>query len=1198
MRKRGLWGRAAAVALGVAAVVWLLLVTIRHGWAEADPVASVLGSIAGVSAFAFTLLASNSGATEKSIVRPSAPGVGDWVVARDEIDQVVGAVCRRSQDATVAITTGLKGAGGFGKTTLARLVCAHPQVRKHFGQNVYFVTIGRDIRGRSAIAAKVAEVTYSITGVLLEGEQDPEQMGSHLGELLARRPRSLLVLDDIWDIEQLAPFLRGANDRCVRLVTTRNPNSLPPHAEQITVDRLSATQAHTLLTQNLRGALPQPLSEELVQVTGRWALLLRMTNQLILALTKTGTDPAVAASQVLERLARFGPASTDPDNAIELDEPERRNQAVRASIQAATALLPPDTDRRFNELGIFAEDESIPLNLVVSLWQTTAGLDETRTRLLCKQMADLSLLAINADTPGGALSLHDVMRDYARAELGPRLATVNGVLIDALAILLPSGRDAVTSSGCRAWWQVDDAYVLNHLVAHLLDADRQHEAQSLAGDIRWVKTRLRRWGPTAPVRDLDLVNTTNTRAWAADLLRASHLLSATNPEHCLDSVLRSRLHALPHWNTQASNITVPTPALIDNWPPPDLPHPSLRRTLTGYANTVMSVAISSDGTWLVATSEESTAHICDTVTGREIHTLTGHTDSVVAVAISPDDTWIATASNDHTARIWDAATGQQRHILTAHTDSVTDVAISPDGTWLTTASHDHTARIWDAATGQQRHILTGHTDSVRSVAINRNGTWLATASNDHTARIWDVSTGREMNALTGHTDSVVAIAISPDDTWLATASHDYTARIWDVNTRQERHILTGHTHWLWSVTISPDGTWLATVSDDGTARTWDATTGQETQILPHHTASIRSVMISPDGTWMATAGDGGIRIWDTSTEQVAPGLSGYAGTAWSVAISSDGTWIATTSSDHTVRVLDSSTGEEYRTLTGHTRMLMDISISTDGTHLASASSDHTVRIWDVAAWQECHVLQHPSGVWSATFSPDGTSLATVCDDSLVRVWDSRTGQERECVGPVDALSRVTISPDSTWLATTIGGEICIWDMRTGHERHTLSAHTGRVLAMAANRDGTWLATASNDHTARIWDVATGREIHTLTGHTGFVVRVAISPDCTWLATASYDNTIRIWDVSSGQARHILTAHTDWVTDIAIHPNGTWLASIGSDATVRIWDAATGTALAMMRFAAPAHTCAWSPNGTALIVGGEAGVHSYRFAVES
>jgi WD40 repeat protein len=57
-------------------------------------------------------------------------------------------------------------------------------------------------------------------------------------------------------------------------------------------------------------------------------------------------------------------------------------------------------------------------------------------------------------------------------------------------------------------------------------------------------------------------------------------------------------------------------------------------------------------------------------------------------------------------------------------------------------------------------------------------------------------------------------------------------------------------------------------------------------------------------------------------------------------------------------------------------------------------------------------------------------------------------------------------------------------------------------------DGTLVATASEDGTARIWDASTGRPLHTLFGHEGSVTGVAFSPDGTTVATSGVDGTVR------------------------------------------------------------------------------------------
>ncbi|MGW3045418.1 NB-ARC domain-containing protein [Kitasatospora sp. NPDC001159] len=929
---------------------------------------------------------------------PALREVPAWVVGRAEADAVIAAVCARRGRA-VGITTALQGAGGFGKTTLAHLVCASRRVRRRFGGRVYVVTVGRDVRGRAAIAAKISEATRFITGDTTAFD-DPDLAGAHLGRLLDQHPRrrSLLVLDDVWEQDQLDPFLIGG-DRCVRLVTTRISSVLPPHALQVRVDQMSTAQARKVLTWELP-LLPEDLTRQLQKAAGRWPLLLRLTNRMIATQVATGADPVAAAEEALSRLREHGPAAVDdPSTPLDLDHPAQRRQMVRATVQAASSLLPEGAQERFAELAVFAEDEAVPIPLVAALWHATAELGETESRRLCQALASLSLLTVDA-TDGGRLTLHDVIRDYLRAELGTRRVTeVNAALLDAAATTLPEAAPLAPSAPQprTAWWELDNGYLLDHLIYHLLAAGRTEQAEAVASDIRWVETRLHQRGPTAPWSDSARIPTTASAQRAREISSASHLLTPTEPAHALTAILHSRLEHLSAWHDQiqARQALSDFPALINLGSPPDIPDPALLRNLTGHTGQVVAVAIAPDGTWLTTASSDKTVRIWDPATGRQIAKLTGHTDRVWAVAIAPDGTWLATAGEDGTVRIWDRVTGRQIAKLTGHTDWVRAVAIAPDGTWLTTASDDKTVRIWDRVTGRQIAKLTGHTDRVWAVAIAPDGTWLTTAARDNTIRIWDRASGRQIANLTGHTDWVFAVAIAPDGTWLAATGKDGTVRIWDRATAQQIAKLTGHTDWVHAVAIAPDGTWLATAGEDGTVRIWDRATAQQIANLTGHTGPVRAVAIAPDGTWLATAGeDGTVRIWDRATAQQIANLTGHTDSVRAVAIAPDGTWLTNISreSAKTVRIWDRVARQYIPNLTGRTDSRR--AIAPNGTWLATTGDDNTIRIWDRVAAHVVAFMRTDEDLYTCVWTPDGSAIA-VLGKRGVYFYEFRPGRPGE-----------------------------------------------------------------------------------------------------------------------------------------------------------------------------------------------------------
>lgn len=73
-------------------------------------------------------------------------------------------------------------------------------------------------------------------------------------------------------------------------------------------------------------------------------------------------------------------------------------------------------------------------------------------------------------------------------------------------------------------------------------------------------------------------------------------------------------------------------------------------------------------------------------------------------------------------------------------------------------------------------------------------------------------------------------------------------------------------------------------------------------------------------------------------------------------------------------------------------------------------------------------------------------------------------------------------------------------------------HDNEVSLAVFSPDGTHIATASEDHTARIWDAATGKLLVAPFEHPGPVRSVAFSSDGRYLLTTS-DDGARLWDVA-------------------------------------------------------------------------------------
>jgi WD40 repeat protein len=203
----------------------------------------------------------------------------------------------------------------------------------------------------------------------------------------------------------------------------------------------------------------------------------------------------------------------------------------------------------------------------------------------------------------------------------------------------------------------------------------------------------------------------------------------------------------------------------------------------------------------------------------------------------------------------------------------------------------------------------------------------------------------------------------------------------------------------------------------------------------------------------------------------------------------------------------------------------DIAWSPDGDLLAIAGGEGdtgSVTIVDRSG-RTIDVIREDRGVaaGSVAFSADGAQLIMSrlprgrhdpATGQLV-VWDREAGEVVQTLDTAPALA--VPSPSGDLIATTsregaVSHVVEVWRSSTGQRAATLAGHTGRVLDLAFDVDGSRLATASTDGTVRVWDPDTGEALLVLRGHDGLVSSVAFSPDGAQLASASADGTVRVW----------------------------------------------------------------------------------------
>ena len=387
---------------------------------------------------------------------------GDEVARPEQAEALVAAVL--AQDAgAVGVTTGLVGAGGFGKTTLARMVAHDPRVRAEFAGGVVWVTVGEDAAGPD-LAAKLVSAARLFDPTAAE-VTDPLAAGGVLGRAVADR-LVLLVVDDVWTSGQVEPFLIGG-DHVVRLFTTRQHGVLPLGAAQVRVDQMADAEAWELLTAGLP-PMPPGLVADALGVTGRWPVLLSLVRGAVRDAVADGGHPAVELGEVLAAVRVEGVTSLDTGDQ------EERGRAVAATIEVSLHRLTPDERARYEELAVFGEDVAIPGEVVARLWRHTGGWTRFQAHRLCRRLFDLGLLASYRRDPD-CLVLHDVVRAYLRHITRHRQSELDAAVVDAHRDLLPPG-------GGWAHLPAEHTYLWVWLATHLHGVGERGELEAVLAD--------------------------------------------------------------------------------------------------------------------------------------------------------------------------------------------------------------------------------------------------------------------------------------------------------------------------------------------------------------------------------------------------------------------------------------------------------------------------------------------------------------------------------------------------------------------------------------------------------------------------------------------------------------------------------------------------------------------------------------------
>jgi WD40 repeat protein len=469
-----------------------------------------------------------------------------------------------------------------------------------------------------------------------------------------------------------------------------------------------------------------------------------------------------------------------------------------------------------------------------------------------------------------------------------------------------------------------------------------------------------------------------------------------------------------------------------------------------------------------------------------LHELRGHTKKVSGVVFT-DATGesLVSSSLDGTIRQWSFSAhpvAPQSRVLIRRKTQIESLGLHRESGRVAFGATDRKIYVHDLRTGRLLQELRGHTWETQGLVFRADGRQLISVG-AWSVRIWDLATG-ESRVFREHQGATRSVVLTPDERNVVTGSFDHTVRIWRADGGSSPEERPGHRNSVHGVAFSPDARLLATGGNDLTVRFWDVRSGQQLRYGKKHFGWVKDLRFSPDGSLLASGGtDRTLRLWQPESLRVET-LGGAHGEMLALSFSPQGSHVAASDgADILIWNLEGRSRNYRRLKRVHTRAIFDLAHSPDGKWLAAASGDTLLSLHSLSGDSRVVLLEgHTDQVRGVRFTSNGSALLSTSNDGTFRRWSLSGPREGQRVTGSEVLLRqrarlywFDLSPDGRYAAIpAANASVQVFDMAQSKVVAVLRGHQSEVNMARFSRDGTLLATTSDDHTVRVWRVPSFR----------------------------------------------------------------------------------------------------------------------------
>ncbi|XP_039647729.1 apoptotic protease-activating factor 1 isoform X1 [Perca fluviatilis] len=1104
------------------------------------------------------------------------------------------------------------GMAGSGKSVLAaEAVRHHGLIEECFPGGIHWLSIGQ--LDKPDLMVKIQSLCFRLeqsldSPSLHRPPNSLDEAKERLRYLTLRRyPRSLLILDDIWD----STVLKAFDIHCRILLTTRNrslADSVSGAKYEVEVesglDEKKGLEILALYTNTKLHGLPEEARSIVKECKGSPLVV-----SLIGALLKEKPNRwRYYLNQLQQKqFKRIRKSSSYDYDALD--------QAMDASIE----VLPDEHRELYKDLSVLEKDIKVPAKVLSVLWDR----ETEQVEDILEEFVNKSLLFVDSNNKPYLYYLHDLQLDFLVEQNCTQLESLHSKVVHQYQQHYRDGPPTSGDEECLYW--------IRFLTHHMAKANLSQELYSLMFSLDWVSIKAQIMGPAHLINDyveygpiLDKENSEVRSQFQEFLSLNGHQLEQRPfPDVVQLALSQPQTSEVYRQALLQAQGRASTGKLYFDWLNKSSVENLSRLVIHPHQGSIYSACFSHDGAKIASSGASKTLKVFKSTSGEKLTEIQAHDDEVLCCAFSPDDRLLATCSSDRKVKVWNVERSMLLRVFEEeHEEQVNHCQFTntTQRVLLATCSNDKflNVKLWNLNKPSSQNTMFGHFEPVNHCCFSPDDTYLSTSSNDGTVKLFQVSSANEWKTINvrnmfAESDEEVLVKCS---TWTADGKHiicaarnaalvfdvetsdmlleirtnrlstvqychacstsnllaiafsNYAVELWDLEANKKMADCSGHLSWVQRVQFSPDGSQLLSCSDDQTVRLW------ETNKV--HTSSAvclkrDSDVLFYDEEIIVSAADNcnRLQVRDGRTGSVLFQSEEKSSRIRCTCMCRQPSAVALGQEDGTVQTAGLTARKVLRTLGCRIQRLLT---SFRGLILAVGLCTGSVQVLEVPSGKIlATLLGHTKTVLHCRFSHNGQTLITSSEDTTIRVWRWQSGECKVLQGHKEQVRcfslLYTLPVDTRLLSWSFDGTVKMWDLESGEKMQDIQAHRGAILSCHVSPDGCLFATTSADKTAKLWQCESWQFVHTLSGHQDCVRSCRFSWDSQCLATGDDNGEIRLWSVKDGSLLRICSRdgkdgmdslHGGWVTDLHFSPDNSLLVSTGG--YVKWWDVEKGEAL--------------------------------------